>query len=243
MNNCVRLLACLSIFATTACTRTLTTVAGSSFGQPEESESPVASKRLKEFAPIARDRLTPYFSRVGIEYPPAKISMVALKQEKRLELYASDGTSEPRFIRSFRILAASGNIGPKLREGDLQVPEGIYQIDSLNPNSRFHVSMRVSYPNDFDRQHAELDGRRRLGGDIMIHGDAVSAGCLAVGDVGAEDLFVLAADVGVKNIQVIVSPVDLRLKPTPATEIQDQPAWVPELYESIKAELSGFRRL
>lgn len=73
-------------------------------------------------------------------------------------------------IKSYPILAASGSIGPKLRESDMQVPEGVYQIESLNPNSQFHLSLRVNYPNEFDREQARIDGRAQLGGDIMIHG-------------------------------------------------------------------------
>ena len=69
----------------------------------------------------------------------------------------------------YPILAASGVLGPKLREGDKQVPEGIYGAEALNPNSKFHLSIRLNYPNTFDRRMAQSDGRTQLGGDIMIH--------------------------------------------------------------------------
>ena len=71
-------------------------------------------------------------------------------------------------LARYPIRAASGALGPKLREGDRQVPEGVYDIESLNPNSRFHVALRVGYPNAFDRQMAGREGRTALGGDIMI---------------------------------------------------------------------------
>ena len=70
----------------------------------------------------------------------------------------------------------------KLKEGDGQVPEGIYHIDSLNPNSMFHLSIRLDYPNSFDKQQGKIDGRKELGSDIMIHGNTCSSGCLAIGD-------------------------------------------------------------
>src|SRR5690606_33287906 len=102
-------------------------------------------------------------------------------------------------VHQYPVLAASGQAGPKLREGDRQVPEGFYAIESLHPNSRFHLALRVNYPNQSDRQRAAEDGRTNLGGDIMIHGSNASVGCLAMGDPAAEDLFVLVADVGIQN--------------------------------------------
>jgi murein L,D-transpeptidase YafK len=140
-------------------------------------------------------------------------------------------------VRSYPIRAASGVLGPKLRQGDRQVPEGLYRIELLNPNSRFHVSLRVNYPNQFDRRMAVSEGRARLGGDIMIHGNRVSIGCLAMGDAAAEDLFVLAADTGLQRIDVILAPVDLRYRPRPATP--DLPGWISTLYADIRAALAA----
>lgn len=107
-----------------------------------------------------------------------------------MEVYGIDQKSSNRFLFAYHILAASGTVGPKLREGDEQVPEGIYSISGLNPNSQFHLSLRVDYPNTNDRQQAQLESRTNLGQDIMIHGRAASIGCLALGDEAAEDLFI-----------------------------------------------------
>ena len=93
-----------------------------------------------------------------------------MKQEKLLEIYAKQGTNGFKFVCAYPVLAASGVAGPKLREGDRQVPEGIYGIEWLNPNSSYHLSMRISYPNAFDRAQAAKENRTKLGGDIMIHG-------------------------------------------------------------------------
>ena len=117
---------------------------------------------------------------------------------------------ERRFIKSYPILGASGQLGPKLKEGDRQVPEGFYGVEYLNPNSSYHLSMKIAYPNADDRARAALEGRTGLGGDIMIHGNTGSSGCLAMGDPAAEDLFILAARVGVENVEVLISPVDFR---------------------------------
>jgi hypothetical protein len=163
------------------------------------SEKTVAD-RLTEFGHVVHARLGPRFREIDVRYPPKKLVLVGLKQERQLELWVSEGSHHFRFLKSYPILAASGTAGPKLKQGDRQVPEGIYKIESLNPNSHYHVALRVNYPNDFDKEHANLDGRTDLAGDIMIHGGAASIGCLAMGDPAAEDLFVLAAETGIKSI-------------------------------------------
>ena len=166
--------------------------------------------RLKEFGPSARQKLAADFTRIGVPYPPKQIVLVGLKEEDQLEVWVSDGNSKPKHLKTYPILAASGTLGPKLREGDFQVPEGVYGIESLNPNSAFHLALRVDYPNAFDRENARIEGRTSPGSDIMIHGSSVSVGCLAMGDPAIEELFVLAAETGLENIKVILSPVDFR---------------------------------
>jgi hypothetical protein len=194
--------------------------------------------RLKEFGTVVHSRLAPTFAEAGIKYPPKKIILVGLKQEKLLEIWVSDEASGFKFLKTYPILAASGVIGPKLVEGDLQVPEGIYEIESLNPNSAFHLSLRVKYPNSFDREKARGDHREELGSDIMIHGESVSAGCLAIGNEGIEDLFVLAAETGIEKIKLILSSVDFRSRNLPA-QLPNMPAWTTELYTKIRSELTN----
>ena len=207
-------------------------------------------QRLEQYGPAARQRLRPHFDKASITYPPHRLVIVGLKTERRLELYAAgapgkdgdDAAGKLRFIRDYPILGASGVAGPKLRRGDRQVPEGLYRIELLNPNSRFHLSLRVNYPNDHDRAMAERDGRggEDLGGDIMIHGGSASVGCLAMGDPAAEDLFVLAADTGLDHIELILAPRDLRnAAPPPPAENAPAPApgWLPDLYAQITRAL------
>ncbi|XHR27818.1 MAG: murein L,D-transpeptidase family protein [Chthoniobacteraceae bacterium] len=200
------------------------------------------ASRVREFkAPVAR-RLGPDFKRAGVPYPPARLVLVGLKQERRLELYAAGKEGPLAWIRSYPILAASGHLGPKLREGDLQVPEGLYGIEYLNPNSSYHLSLKVSYPNAFDREQAARENRTQLGGDIMIHGEACSVGCLAMGNEAAEDLFVLAALTGVEPISVILSPVDFRVAPLPRAAAGSLPTWTPRLYLQIQEALRKLPR-
>ena len=98
----------------------------------------------------AETRLGSSFAVRGVTYPPRAVTLIALKAEACLELWA-DGGAGWRFVRSYLVRSTSGRLGPKLRQGDHQVPEGVYRIAALNPDSRYHLSMRIDYPNDFDR--------------------------------------------------------------------------------------------
>ena len=194
---------------------------------------------LRFLDPHVYHRLRPAFQRAGISMPPEQLTLLALKEEKRLEIYAADGSGGHRFVLSYPIFAASGTAGPKLREGDKQVPEGFYRIELLNPNSQYHLSLRVNYPSPTDIAQASRDGRDPsvLGGDIMIHGGAESIGCLAIGDSAVEELFVLAARTGLDNVQLIIAPRDLR-QSTPETGGDAEPGWVAELYEQVRSEMA-----
>ncbi len=193
---------------------------------------------IKQYGPAAEERLLSYFNEARIPFPSEQITLLAFKEEKVLELYArQDG--EWRFIRNWPILAASGKAGPKLRRGDRQVPEGIYRIVSLNPNSRYHLSMELDYPNDFDWQMAARDGREDLGSLIFIHGSHVSIGCLAMGDPAIEELFVLVYRTGLNNASVIIAPNDLRSGP-PHINPAEQPSWLHDLYNTLTSELERF---
>jgi murein L,D-transpeptidase YafK len=195
--------------------------------------------RVQEFGAIVQERLAPKFAAAGVPYPPQRLTLIGFKQEKVLQVYASGPDGEFRHICDYPVLAASGVLGPKLREGDRQVPEGIYRVPLLNPNSRFHLSIRLNYPNEFDLARAAEEGRKEPGTDIMIHGDEVSIGCLAVGDPAAEDLFVLAALTGIENITVILSPVDFRVRELPELPATT-PKWAGELHEMVKQELARY---
>jgi hypothetical protein len=186
----------------------------------------------------AEQRVAATFASRGVSYPPDAVALVALKREGRLEVWADAG-GRWRFIRSYLIRTTSGVLGPKLREGDHQVPEGAYGVAALNPTSRYHVALRLDYPNAFDRARAAQDGRTRLGGDIMIHGGAVSDGCLPVGDAGIEELFALAQRVGAEHVSVVVSPLDFRRAGARRPDATG-PSWLPELDAMLSRALAPF---
>ena len=194
---------------------------------------------VARYAAATRKHLGPYFTRAGVAYPPKQIALLVFKRERRLSLWARSGPNTPwRFIRHYPVLAASGHAGPKLRQGDYQVPEGVYRIEHLNPNSSYHLSMKVSYPNELDRRMAARDSRTSLGGDIFIHGDQVSIGCVAMGDPAIEELFTLDAETGHQRVKVIIAPNDLRAGG--AVIHEEAPTWVGQLYRIVAAALVDF---
>ncbi len=131
------------------------------------------------------------FNAAGVAYPAA-VMLRAFKQEEELELWAESGATG-RWVKVVRypIAAASGDLGPKRRRWDQQVPEGFYRVDGFNGASRYHLSLHVDYPNASDRI---LGNRRHPGNNIFIHGDEVSSGCIAVGDRAIEQLYLVALD-------------------------------------------------
>jgi hypothetical protein len=193
---------------------------------------------VRDLGPAARARLVPRFRAADVAFPPRAVTLLVLKEERVLELWA-EGAGGVRLVHRYPVQAASGVLGPKLRQGDLQVPEGIYRVLWLNPNSSYHLSMKLDYPNALDREHARRDGRTDLGGDIFVHGRAVSIGCVALGDPAIEELFVLAADVGPARVKAVVAPRDLRI--AGARDPDVAAAWAPELYRLLRREMARLR--
>jgi hypothetical protein len=189
---------------------------------------------LRVVGPARRPGLEQACRAEGLAYPPQALVLVGLKEERILEAWGRAGSGWRR-LRAYPILAASGGPGPKLREGDLQVPEGLYDLTLLNPNSRYHLSIKVGYPSAVDRERARQDGRESLGGDIFIHGRAVSIGCIAIGDDAIEELFTLVADVGLGHSRIVIAP-SLVLAPADGL-----PSWTAPLYDRIRRELLEVR--
>ncbi len=195
------------------------------------------SERIEQFGDQVQQALAADFERIGFTYPAAHVALVAFKDTQQLEVYVRAHQQQPwLWLKTYPIVKASGQLGPKLREGDLQVPEGIYQSESLNPNSRYHLAIRVNYPNQFDQAIAAKEGRTQLGGDIMVHGSNASVGCLAMGNEVAEHLFVLAA-LSQHPVSIMISPTDFRQKSLQSWQ-QDAAPWLPAVNHTAEAQKS-----
>ncbi len=195
--------------------------------------------QIEAYGELARARLNKLFKSKKLDYPPNKLAFLAFKDKRVLEVYVASADEKFQHLSDYKILAASGKLGPKLRQGDFQVPEGLYRIEALEPNTPYHLGLRLNYPNAFDLDHARIDGREDPGGDILIHGSNGSVGCLAMGDEVAEDLFVMAHDTKSREIPVIICPVDLRSFKAPPADKND-PVWLPDLYKQLETALKNY---
>jgi murein L,D-transpeptidase YafK len=114
------------------------------------------------------------------------------KYEKQLELWAKNSNDkEYKLIKTYKICASSGDLGPKRREGDGQVPEGFYEVAWFNPMSDYHLGLKVNYPNQSDKIKAKGN---RPGGDIMIHGNCVTIGCIPIENEPIEELYIACVE-------------------------------------------------
>ncbi len=128
---------------------------------------------------------------------PEVTHVIVHKSARQMELWHYN-----RLLRSYRVQLGGAPFGHKQREWDRRTPEGDYIIDRRNPNSRFHLSLGISYPNEEDVARAEANGWRP-GGDIFIHGQGPrfqnargdwTDGCIAVTDRQMEDIYAMVRD-------------------------------------------------
>ena len=149
-------------------------------------------QRVREAYRDNYDSIDSTFQQKGVDINNMNIFLRAIKSERKLELYAKNNNdSNYTLIKSYDFCFFSGELGPKREEGDLQIPEGFYHIDRFNPSSYFFLSLGINYPNISDRK---LATSRNVGGDIFIHGDCVSIGCIPLTDIWIKELYVICVE-------------------------------------------------
>jgi hypothetical protein len=200
--------------------------------------TPTVDGQIAKYGDAARERLKPLFQSQGLQYPPAKVAFILIKASKELMVYTAAADGPYQYVSTYKIVQCNVKSGPKLTAGDNQVPEGLYTI-ALEPNTPYHLALKLSYPNDSDKSRAEADERKDIAGDIFIQGSNSSGGCIAVGDQASEDLFVLVNDVSDKVVPIVIAPVDFRSQAWPQGNVGD-PAWLPVLYGDITKELFNY---
>ena len=118
------------------------------------------------------------------------ILIVAYKTECIMDIYAKKREDKVyKKITTYKICARSGSLGPKRRQGDLQIPEGFYHINHFNPTSNYHLSLMINYPNNSDKLKSKA---AHLGGNICIHGNCVTVGCLPMTDDKIKEIYIYA---------------------------------------------------
>ena len=118
------------------------------------------------------------------------ILMRAYKKESEIEVWKRGSDGRYALLKTYPMCRWSGQLGPKTREGDRQAPEGFYTVTpaQMNPNSSFHLSFDLGYPNAYDRAHS------RTGAHLMVHGSCSSSGCFAMTDEAISEVYALARE-------------------------------------------------
>ncbi len=133
--------------------------------------------------------------------PSSPVLIRTYKKEAELEIWKMTSNGQYALLKTYPMCRWSGQLGPKTREGDRQVPEGFYPITPLqmNPNSNYYLSFNVGYPNAYDQAWG------RTGGNIMVHGVCSSAGCFSMTDAQIADIYAVAREAfngGQREIQM-----------------------------------------
>ena len=184
----------------------------------------------------AGPRLTRSLEAAGVPRPRALLLRV-FKEERVLEVWVA-ATAEGPFVHvgDHAVCASSGAPGPKARLGDGQVPEGLYRATTLNPWSRYHLSLRLDYPNAADQARNPGVPSSELGGEIFIHGNCVTIGCIPIGDEAIEEVYLAALDVRALGGEVAVLVLPARPEgPGWAVLARDAPSGSTRLWSSLEA--------
>ena len=150
-----------------------------------ENSNRLPTKATKELPPelfsLLRQKRMPKYSPILVR---------VFKEEAELEVWKQDTTGRFQILKIYPICRWSGDLGPKLQEGDRQAPEGFYAVtpELINPNSNFYLAINTGYPNSFDKANS------RDGSLLMIHGDCSSSGCYAMTDEQISEIYSLARD-------------------------------------------------
>ncbi|MBC8126114.1 MAG: murein L,D-transpeptidase [Gloeobacteraceae cyanobacterium ES-bin-144] len=164
-----------------------------------------SAKRVKAAADRVIPELTAALAQLDLHFGDP-VFIRAFKEEQQLELWIRRrDTGKFSLFRTWPIAALSGETGPKIAEGDGQVPEGFYHVppSAMKPDSTFHLAFNIGFPNAYDKTHG------RTGSFIMIHGNRVSIGCLAMTNAKIEEIFTLcdaAHRAGQKFFRVHIYP-------------------------------------
>ena len=159
------------------------------------------------------DTLRKQFAEKKMQWPPAELYIRSFKYDRQLEVWIKDNKKEPfKLFKTYKVCMQSGSMGPKRMEGDYQVPEGFYYINEFNPNSNYHLSLGLNYPNASDKI---LSDSLRPGSAIYIHGNCVSTGCIPINDQQIEEVYLMASytkTAGQDFIPVHVFPVKYNVR-------------------------------
>ena len=185
-------------FAVIAALLVLSACQGGIDGIFPKAEKPIPSKLLRKIKEKGMNLTSPIVLRI-------------FKTENKLEVWKAKKNGRYAFLKDYEICQWSGKLGPKFKEGDRQAPEGFYDVSpgQMNPNSSYHLSFNMGYPNRYDRSHG------RTGKHLMVHGACSSAGCYSMTDEYVSEIYSLAREAfkgGQKAMQIQAFPFKMTPK-------------------------------
>lgn len=164
---------------------------GSVVAQPSFVDYQRSYPRVASALKLKEDSLKNQFLKAGLSWPAKQLYIRSFKYDSQLEVWVRNSNLVPyKLFKTYKVCAMAGAIGPKRMEGDYQVPEGFYCINEFNPTSSYHLSLGINYPNASDKL---LSDSINPGGEIYIHGNCVTVGCIPLQDDQIEELYILAA--------------------------------------------------
>lgn len=200
-----------SIFRTLVCACAFLAIAAPAMAQDDAStfrNFQFSFNRVSQSWARYNDTLRKAFEAKNIPYPCKDIYLRFFKAHNEGEIWArANDTAQFVLIKSYRMCALSGSLGPKRWEGDRMVPEGFYFIDDFNPKSDFYLSLLLNYPNYTDLVNGD---KSKPGGDIYIHGGCVTVGCLPMTDPVIMEIYTLCLNArlaGTSYIPVHIYPI------------------------------------
>src|SRR4030095_12473102 len=177
-------------------------------GQTSFVDFQKSSSKVSDIFKRKEDTLQKQFAAKKLKWPAHYVYIRSFKYDSELEVWVKNELNETfKHFKTYKVCALAGTLGPKRIQGDYQVPEGFYYINEFNPNSNYHLSLGLNYPNASDRI---LSDSVQPGGDIYIHGSCVTTGCIPIKDDQIEELYVLqtfARNLGQDFIPVHIFPV------------------------------------
>ena len=190
---------------------------------PQESFKTIQLKkvRVKNAYEEKESVVRKYFTDKNIRYDGFRLFIRAFKNEAKLEVWIGEkNNTSYQLLHTYEFCAFSGDFGPKRKEGDLQIPEGIYHINHFNPESNFHLSLGIDYPNASDNILAD---KKLPGSAIYIHGNCVTVGCIPITDDKIKELYIMAVEArnsGQDKIPVHIFPARLTESTTSSLSAQ-----------------------
>lgn len=174
---------------------------------PSFKESQLRHSRVKDAYDEKERTVKNHFKEARLPYTNFQLFIQAFKKEEILEVWVKPERVEKfSLLCTYNFCASSGSLGPKRKEGDLQIPEGIYSIQHFNPQSNFHLSLGINYPNAADKVFSD---KKHPGSAIYIHGNCVTVGCIPITDDKIKELYILAIEArnnGQEKIPVHIFP-------------------------------------